>query len=313
MSSQTTNLDLTKWDSPSDVFDSGELAENFQKIDDDFNRARPTDRAEILAALPVSGNFNGRLVFLSAASGGFAAGTLVRYYGSWAAVGPFEVLSAVPGTGNYAGRIVLLSAASSGFAAWTLIRYNGTSWGPANNSYEVQATIPSTGNFAGRIVLITSADQGYAAYSMLVYTGSAWKLIGPEPVPPGTELVYSVVSSDTTTTNTADPGTNLITFAAATYENVKYYIDIDIPRISHTVASADIHMNLYESTTPIGSPFVFRLPATAGAPTSFSSKKAFTPTAASHTYLVNWWLSTAGTGSILTSGFAPATFRIFKA
>lgn len=309
----TPNLGLTVWSSPSDQFDSAELAANWLAIDADYTRTRPTDRAEVLAALPGTGNFNGRLVFLSAADGGFAAGTLVRYYGaSWAAVGPLEVLGAVPSTGNFAGRVVLLSAASSGFEAWTLIRYDGLAWAPANRTFEVAATVPTTGNFAGRVVILTSADSGFSAYDMIRYNGSTWARIGPQPTPPGTELAYYAQATDITTTNAASPGDTITTFAAATYENVKYYLEISIPQLRHSVTNAQVNFLLREGAGTVGTINSFQVGG-ANISSNIFARMPFTPTAASHTYAVTWYLAVAGTGTILSTGMTPATFRIIKA
>lgn len=309
----TTNLGLVVWDSASDPFDSAQLAANWDAIDADYSRSRPTDRAEILAAVPNTGNFNGRLVYLSAADSGFAAGTLIRYHGAvWKPVGPFEVFASVPTLSNYAGRLVLLSAASSGFAAWTLIRYDGSSWATANYTFEILATVPVSGNFAGRTVILTTADGGYNAYDMIRYSGSAWARIGPQPVPPGTELAYSAQATDATTTNAVSPGDTLLTFSAATFENVKYYFEINVPNLRHSVDNASITFRLEESTTLIGNAIQFDLYANGRGVSNFA-RIPFTPSAGAHTYNVKWYVSTAGTGTIKTTSLAPATFRIFKA
>jgi hypothetical protein len=189
MSHITPNLGLTVWDSPSDAFNSTELADNFDAIDADATRVRPTNSAEVLATLPGVGNFNGRLVYLSAADGGFAAGTLVRFQGStWGAVGPIEALAAVPTSGNYPGRVVLLTAISGTFAAWSLITYNGTSWAPVNQTYELLASVPVTNNFAGRLVLLTASSGGFESYSLIVYDGSAYHRVDKRGIEVGATL-----------------------------------------------------------------------------------------------------------------------------
>lgn len=314
MSLTTPNLGLTVWNNPSDTWNSAQLAANWLAIDADYTRTRPTDRAEVLAALPGSGNFNGRLVYLSAANGGFNAGTLVRYQGAaWGAVGPQEVHSSVPATGNYAGRLVLLSAASGGFEAWTLIRYDGSAWAPANRSFELAGAVPVTGNFAGRIVMLTGADAGFSAYDLIRYNGSTWAKIGPAAVPPSTELAYFSRTTDLTTTNAVSPGDTITTFSAATFENVKYYLQIDIPVISHSVASGQVNFLLRESGSTVGTIMSYFNSPTAGAKQQASFRMPFTPTAASHTYLVTWYVTTAGTATISTTDLTPATFRIIKA
>ena len=312
MSSQTPNLDLTLWDSPTDQFSSADLVDNFQKIDADYTRPRPANQVENLAAVPAIGNFNGRLIYLTAADAGFAAGTVLEYQSTvWKVVGPVEVLAAVPSTGNYAGRMVLLSAANGGFESWTLIRYNGTSWATANRTYELLATVPSSGNFAGRLVMLTNADGGFGAYDLIRFNGSSWALVGPQPIPPGTELGYEIQATDVNTTNTVDPGTTLVTFDAATFQNVKYYLEIDIPNVSTDVANSELWFRMREGGSNIGN--AMRVDTyDANKSISVFHRIAFTPTAASHTYTVTWWLGDAGTGTIWTTALSPAIFRIFK-
>lgn len=116
------------WDLTTDSFSHTQLAANWDLLDSLLDAA--TKQVTPSATVPVSGNFAGRLIMLTAADSGFAAWTMIRYDGSaWRAVGPFEILPAVPTLGNAAGRIVILSAADSGFAAWSVIRYDGSAWG----------------------------------------------------------------------------------------------------------------------------------------------------------------------------------------
>lgn len=178
-------MGLKVWDSNSDEFSPSDLEFNWDAIDTDYSRARPTDRAEILSAVPGSGNFAGRLVYLSTASGGVPAHTLIRFDGSaWRTVGPHEVHAAVPSTGNYAGRVVLLSASDSGFAAWTLITYDGSTWTELGRQITVSATVPGTGNYNGRVVVLSASDGGFNAWDMIVYNGTSYVLVGPSREPP---------------------------------------------------------------------------------------------------------------------------------
>jgi len=313
MSRNTVNLGLVVWDSNSDVFNSVDLANNWDKIDADYNRARPANQAEVRTTVPSSGNFDGRLVYLTVATSGFAAKTLIRFNGSsWGVVGPIEVLSAVPTSSNYAGRVVLLSATASGFAAWTLIRYDGASWASVNNTIDILAAVPGSGNYAGRLVQLTNADSGFKAYDLIQFNGTSWRLIGPQPVAPGTELAYYSQVADASTTNSADPGDTLATFSAATFENVKYYFKIEIPNLQSDTASISVSIRLREGGSNVGNPFQFDLGSVVNMGSVANGSLPFTPTAASHTYSVTWWTS-AGTATIKAAGLAPATLKIVKA
>ena len=125
-------MGLHVWDLESDQYNHTQLAFNWDTIDarmGDMQAGGRPRAVEILASLPGSGNFAGRLVMLSAANGGFPAWTMVRYDGSaWRNAGAIEILATVPTAGNYSGRVVVLSAADSGFAAWDIIRYDGSAW-----------------------------------------------------------------------------------------------------------------------------------------------------------------------------------------
>ena len=308
----TSNLGLRVWDNPSDQFSPTDLAFNWDKLDSDYGRARPANQAETLSTVPSSGNFDGRLVYLTASDQGFPAKTLIRYNGSsWATVGPFEIQSSVPTLGNYAGRMVLLSAAASGFPAWSLIRYDGSAWGQAINGVDVSATVPASNNYAGRVVVLSTTTGGFNAWDMIRYDGSAWTKIGPQAIPPATELAYYSQPTDITTTNTASPGDGIQTFSAATFENVKYYFHIVIPKLTLSVAG-NVNFLLRESTTIQGNPIQATV-TTGGAYKDFTVLFPFTPTAGSHTYNVTWYISTAGTATINTTSLAPAIFRIIKA
>lgn len=313
MARSTTNLGLTVWDSNADTFDHTALASNWDKIDADYTRTRPTNSAEVRTTVPTTGNFEGRLIYLSAADSGYVAGTLLKYHGSgFTPVNGIEVLGTLPTQNVFAGRIVLLSASSGGFSAWSLVRYDGTSWAVVNNTYEILSSVPVSNNFAGRLVMLSAASGGFNAWDLISFNGSTWVRIGPSPIPPGTEPAYLTVSVDTTTTNLIDPGDTLLTFSAGTFEATKYYLHITIPALSNAASSAAINFRLRESSTNIGNAVVTDTSATAGQRNSFTALIPFTPTAGSHTYNVSWWTST-GTAKINTTGLSPAIFRIFKA
>lgn len=312
MSRVTPNLALTVWDSNSDPFDHTALAANWDKIDADYTRARPANQAEVRTTVPVTGNFEGRLVYLSAADGGFAAGTLIKYHGAaFTPVNGVELLAAVPVSGNFAGRMILLSAASGSFTQWSLIRYDGSAWALTNYSYELLSSVPVTNLFAGRMVMLTAASGGFNAYDLIRYNGSTWARIGPQPIPPGTELAYFAQSTDLTTANAVSPGDTIVTYSAATFENVKYYFHVSVPKVTLSVAG-NINFLLQETTSTVGT-IMQRMIYTGGNYTESTFWMPFTPTAGSHTYNVKWYISTAGTATIQSTGVAPAIFRIIKA
>lgn len=130
MSTTTPNLGLVKWNLSTDKFSSTQYNANLDLIDAKADTIR---RIEILAALPTSDLFQGRMCMLNVAVSGFPAWTLVRWDGvQWEAVGPVEVQASPPVTSNFVGRLVLLSAATASFTAWTLIRYDGAGWAAVN-------------------------------------------------------------------------------------------------------------------------------------------------------------------------------------
>lgn len=308
----TPNLGLRVWDTNPDDYDPDDLEFNLDTIDADYTRPRPAGSVEPLASLPVTGLFDGRLIYLTAASGGFAAKTIVRYNGTvWHPIGPFEVLTAVPSTGNFAGRIVLLSATDSGFPAWIIIRYDGIAWARVDKGVDVSATVPVTGNYSGRVVVLSAPDGGFKAWDVIVYTGSFYNLVGPQPTLPSTEMVSVEITSDTSTTNTADPGDIIAGFSSFPFENAPYYLHIDIPILTCTAGTNnDVIFRLRESTTNIGNPFKTKEPGTGR---GISHLHPFTPTAGNHTYLVYWHVANASTAIINTTGLSPARFRIIKA
>jgi hypothetical protein len=124
---RVTPKGLYVWDLTTDAFNHAQLAANWDLVDSLLGASATS--VETLSAIPGSGNFAGRLVMLSTASGGFPAWSLIRFDGSaWRTVSATEILPVVPSSGNYAGRTVVLSGADSGFVAWDTIRYNGTTW-----------------------------------------------------------------------------------------------------------------------------------------------------------------------------------------
>jgi hypothetical protein len=150
------------WDLTTDPFSHTQLAENWDLVDLLIGTA--PDSIALMATVPVSGNFAGRVIMLTATDSGFPAWTILRYDGSvWKTVGPLEVLPAIPTLGNYEGRVVILSSASGGFAAWSMIGYNGSSWGVIGGFGTVNTgggALNILGMSTGEDVYFTSATRG---------------------------------------------------------------------------------------------------------------------------------------------------------
>ena len=309
----TTHLGLTVWDSNNDTFDSTQLASNWDKIDADYTRTRPANQVQVVTTLAsVPSPVEGTLAYLSAADSGFAAGTIMRYTAStWKPVPGVELFAALPTSGNFAGRIVLLTAAASGFSQWSLVRYDGSAWALLNHTYTLSATVPGSPS-AGDLVMLTAAASGFNAYDLIRYNGTSWAKVGPQAIPPATELLTYSIATDLTTTNTVSPGDTLTTFSATTFENVKYYFEVSIPWLSHTVTQGGGRILLREGSTTIAS---LDIPTsnTASAPTNFTGKASFIPTAASHTYLLTLMTLTAGTLEIFGLTHGAGTVRVVKA
>jgi hypothetical protein len=303
------------WDQNSDVFDHNQLAANWDAADAAIAAPRTTNAVTQTATLPVGLNNTtdrGKIYYLTATDQGFPAGTIARWTGSaWQDIRAVELQSTLPVTNLFDGRMVLLTASASGFAAWSLVRYQSGSWYIVNQGVEIVAgTFPIPNNFAGRVVVLSTAGGGFKAWDVIRYDGSTWSLVGPQPIPPATEMVYASQTVDLTTTNAVAPGDTITTFSAATFENVKYYLEVNVPRLTHT-ATGDVRFQLRESGGNVGNPLSAAVQA--GITTDFFTRLPFTPTAAAHTYSLTWYVSVAGTATIGATGFGPATFRIVKA
>ena len=306
------------WDQNSDVFDHTQLAANWDALDVAAAAPRTSNAVTQTATLPVGLNNTtdrGKIYFLTATDQGFPVGTIARWTGSaWQDIKGIELQSTLPVLNLFDGRTVLLTGAASGFAAWTLVRYQSGSWYVVNQGIEILAgSFPIAGSFAGRVVVLSSAGGGFNAWDVIRYDGTNWKLVGPQPVPPGSELAYYSQTTDITTTNTASPGDLVTTFGAATFENVKYYLHISVPRVTLSVAG-NVLFQFQDTSGPtnVGNPISVAIPV-GGNYDDFSTWLPFTPTAAAHTYAMRWYISTAGTGTINTTSLSPAIFRIVKA
>lgn len=303
------------WDQNNDVFDHNQLAANWDAGDAAIALPRTANAVTQVASLPVGLNNTtdrGKIYYLTAADQSFTAGALVKWAGTdFRNFHREELLSALPTLNNFDGRTVLLTAANGGFAAWTLVRYLTGSWYIVNQGIEAQASLPSAAAYAGRVIILTSASAPFNAYEVIRSDGTNWRLVGPQPIPPGTELNYYAQTTDITTTNTASPGDTIVTFGANTFENVKYYFKVCVPKLTLSVAGS-VNFLLQEATVTQGS-IIQNVVYTGGNYRDFTVDMPFTPTAGAHTYNVKWYISTAGTATINTTGLSPAIFRVTKA
>jgi hypothetical protein len=155
----TTSKGLYVWDLESDKFDHTQLRDNWDTINSLLGGA--TDSITTSATVPTVDNFAGRVIMLTADTGGFSAWTLIRYDGSaWRPVSSLEVTPIIPVTGNFAGRVVILSAAVGGFAQWNIIRYDGSAWELVGGWSKV-----NTGGLASNIVGVQQSGDAYISNS----------------------------------------------------------------------------------------------------------------------------------------------------
>jgi hypothetical protein len=126
-----------------------------------------------------------------------------------------------------------------------------------------------------------------------------------------TELLSNTLATDASTSSTSF--VDLFTFNPATFAAVKCYLDIVIPNFRHSVSAASIQMQFMEGASVIGNPVQFDMHQTAATGVTSAVRMAFTPTAASHTYKIQWKTSTVGTATIRTTSLMPAEFRIYTA
>jgi hypothetical protein len=118
---------------------------------------------EIVSELPSSGNFQGRVVFLTQADGAFAANKLYRWTSSTITTGKLYWTAAVPAV-DITGQI------SSGQIADGSIA--GTKFASGIKPIEVLATLPLPGT-VGRVVFLTSD------YKLYRDTGTSWTAVVP--------------------------------------------------------------------------------------------------------------------------------------
>jgi len=162
----SANLGLYIADSSSDTFDWTKYLEaNFNTIDAQFSPVAvssvPIRFLEQVSSVPASILTEGRISYLTAASSGFAANTILSYTGTfWQAVG-IEKQSSVPVSSNYSGRRVLLSAANGPWQAWdTIVNKDGANtWIRVDTDTLVTATaFRSLSNFPDGFKSLVQVD-----------------------------------------------------------------------------------------------------------------------------------------------------------
>lgn len=146
----------------------------------------PVGPPEIQSGLPTNSNFAGRMVVLSAPSGGFSAWDVVINTdgaNSWQVVGGVSRSTTVAGfTNNYAGKLGVLTAADSGFDAYSLLIFNGTSWQAVDTRGVLTGpTLPVT-PYTGQLFVLTAAQGNYSAYDVMEWNGSYWRVVSDPPL-----------------------------------------------------------------------------------------------------------------------------------
>ena len=251
MASTSTNLGLHLWGATGDYFSHTELAANFQAIDDFATSVKQT---QILANIPTSGNFSGRLVTLSAADQGIPAWTLIRYDGlAWRVVGPIELQASVPVSNTYAGRVVLLSAASAPYAAWTMLVHTGTQWSAVGNfSIYKGGTLIATRNNLNfiegtNITLGITEDVGNSRVNVTVNADGAIT----KPGSPSADQILAYTSSVWTAQKLVDA--NVASGAGITYSKLNLNASVIDADISASAAIAPTKLALGSADTVLAS------------------------------------------------------------
>jgi hypothetical protein len=237
---RTTPKGIIVWSDPTDLYDHEELGENFDLID---SLLGTTQSVEIVATLPTTNLFSGRLVMLSADVSGFKAWTICRYDGSaWKAVGPFEVHTTLPSSGNFAGRLIVLSSASGGFDAFTLLYYDGSAWKNwQGRIVEVVTALPSTNNFTGRLAYCTQPVGTNEAYILYIYGNSQWNRVTPRsidighprPASPYVGQIYELDQADS-----PFAAYDVIRWNGSTWDKVGPYTQMATPTYTTTIPSS---------------------------------------------------------------------------
>lgn len=157
---------------------------------------RQIGQPAIMGSLPTTANYQGRLVALTAAAGGFAANDLVINTdgaNTWKKLGGVAAGSALPGSPS-AGDLFLLTAAASGFDAYSLVAYNGSAWARTEKrGIEIGPALPGA-PYAGQVFTLTAAASGFNSYDVVRYNGASWDRLG---VPTGMIIAFGANAAPT--------------------------------------------------------------------------------------------------------------------
>lgn len=214
MATTTPNLGLTVWNSDNDIFDYTVLTRNFQAIDTKFGAAsNATQFIDTLSSLPAGAQTDGKLIYLSAANGGFTKNTIVQYRTTpadgWYHVATPELVRSLPVQGNYSGRVIAFNGAAtdgSGYVEGDVLIYASGGWAKVNRgvgTYASASAAKTANSTSGNLAVLTTNDNTsttggpFGAYSLLVYNASSGNYQLANSVPPGTIQMYAGLADGT--------------------------------------------------------------------------------------------------------------------
>lgn len=181
MSTSSTNLGLTIWNSDNDIFDYRALATNFQLIDNKFTSPFSVPVQYVESSTTVPAGSPGRLIYLTAADSGFTANTLIQYRGGqWYEVGQPELVTSNPTQNNYIGRLIINSLTGA-ISVCTNAGGSGTFTQITNTGISSVFPLPSNtggGAVANQLFFLSQADSTtangpYPKYSLAYCTAAS--------------------------------------------------------------------------------------------------------------------------------------------
>ena len=175
-----------------------------------------------------------------------------------------------------------------------------------------EGSAPTTPD-AGEWVVYTKSDGLYVMDDAGTETGPLAEAGG------ASQLDYAQITSNASITATSAATANtVITGGSVAYDGSAVWVEFYSPftKPDNAAAGRDITIGIFESTTEIGRLAFLSGASTTAAYVAVYGKFRFTPSAASHTYLIKAWVS-AGTGVIGAgaggAAAAPAFMRITRA
>jgi len=175
----------------------------------------------------------------------------------------------------------------------------------------------SNGGGGGGGVISGVTVTGTAASGQVPVASSS--SAGSWSYPPGYEIGYDQITAPVTVTSTTEATpTTIITCAAHTFDGGAVMLEVYFPEVTIQTAASFTRVNLWEGATNLGRLAQFSTDANADVGTPAVLRLRFTPSAASHTYVINGFGGNA-TGTIYTAGvggssgvYAPAFARFTK-